>query len=278
LCSSYKAKYVAAQGYTFHFAPVLGGATVSYTKYGSTVMALSSAAGLAYNTSYNVTIDAIYQLNDGLGNTEFTSVLGTQISVMNIGTPNNAGIRTSDQCPIVKNMYSYIQVTPHICGSQRYAWEVTRTDIPSLPMIYLGPINTKYFQVRPSNGFQAGGTYSVRVSPVFGENQPIHFGQSYCVSVAGSSNFTTLDIEDELMAQSEQEVIIYPNPTDGNFQISTWDNENAFITITDLSGRTVCQNIWKSLFSLDNLENGLYLVHVKIEERESVGKLQILGK
>jgi len=276
LCSNYKASYVAAQGYTFRFAPVLGGATVTYTKYGSTVIALSSVAGLTYNTSYNVTIDAIYQLADGLGNSEFISVLGTQISTMNIGTPNNAGIRTSDQCPIVKNMYSYIQETPHICGSQRYAWEVTRTDIPSLPMIYLGPINTKFFQIKPSNGFQSGGTYAVRVSPVFGENAPIHFGQSYCVSVAGSSNFTTLDIEDELIAQSENEIIIYPNPTDGNFQISTWDNENAFITITDLSGRIVYQNNWKNSFSLDNLENGLYLVHVKTDNRESVVKLQIL--
>jgi beta-glucanase (GH16 family) len=276
LCSNYKADYVAAQGYTFHFAPVLGGETISYTKYGSTVIALSSVAGLTYNTSYNVTIDAIYQLNDGLNNSEFVAVEGTQISLMNVGAANNAGIRTSDQCPIVKSMYSYIQETTHICGCQSYAWEVTRTDIPSLPMIYYGPNNTKFFQIKPSNGFQYGGTYSVRVSPVFGQNPPSDFGQSFCVSVAGSSNFTILDIEEELAASSENDVIIYPNPSDGNFEIITWDNENAFVTISDLSGRIVYQNKWKSQFSMDNLENGLYIVQVKIDKRESVGKLQIL--
>jgi hypothetical protein len=276
LCSSYKADYVAAQGYTFHFTPVLGGTTVSYTKYGSTVISLSSVAGLEYSTSYNVTIDAIYQLNDGLNNPEYVSVTGTQISLMNVGTPNNAGIRSYDQCPSVKNMYSYIQETPHICGSTRYAWEVTRTDIPNLPMVYLGPINTKFFQLKPSNGFQAGATYSVRVSPVFGENPPTHFGQAYCVSVTGSSNFTVLDIQDEMEVQMENEISIYPNPSDGNFQINTWDNENAFIIITDLSGRIVYENTWKSQFTMENLESGLYLVRVIIDKRESVGKLQIV--
>jgi hypothetical protein len=278
LCSNYKADYVAAQGYTFHFAPVLGGETISQTKYGTTVIALSSVSGLAYNTSYNVTIDAIYQLNDGLNNSEFISVAGTQSSLMIIGAANNAGIRTSDQCPIVKSMYSYIQETPHICGCQSYAWEVTRTDIPSLPMVYYGPSNTKFFQIKPSNGFQYGGTYSVRVSPVFGQNPPSDFGQAFCVSVAGYSNFQVLEIEEELISSNENEVIIYPNPSDGNFQINTWDNENAFITITDLSGRIVYENTWKSSFSMDNLDNGLYLVRVIIDGKESVGKLQILGK
>ena len=63
LCDWYKADYTGAQAYVFHFTPLDGGDEITVTKYGTTVLPLTNVPGLQYEHDYQVTIDAVYQLN-----------------------------------------------------------------------------------------------------------------------------------------------------------------------------------------------------------------------
>jgi hypothetical protein len=275
LCSVYKADYVGAQAYTFHFTPVGGGTTLTYTKYGTTKIALYVVNGLAYNTSYLSTIDAVYNLTNGIGAYEMIAVQGVVPHQVNIGDPSVATIRSTDICPAIKTMNSYIRETPHICGCGQFAWEVTRTDIPSLPQIFLGPANSKNFQIRNSNGFYAGGTYSVRVSPVFGTEAPANFGSSYCISVAGAAGMPLVSVEETTNEITGDFISIYPNQSSGHVVISAPDNSITLITVTNMIGEKVYADEMDGDLILSDLPSGIYLIQFTIDSQTIVRKLVV---
>lgn len=271
LCSTYKADYVGAQGYTFHFTSLTGGTTYTYTKFGSTKIPLYAVSGLEYETSYSVTIDALYSLLNGAGESELVAVTGIQSCVINIGEPAAAEIRSIDVCPNIKTMNSYIKETPHICGCGQFAWEVTRTDIPGLPQVFLGPPNSKNFQIQNSNGFYAGGTYSVRVSPVFGSEPPSMFGSSFCITVAGAAGMPLVGLDE--VKENNGAVTVYPNPSNGQLTIDLEINSDALLIVTNALGEVVYQDEMESTVSLSNLESGIYVISIVFEKDVVVEKV-----
>jgi len=272
LCDWYKANYVGAYAYVFHFTPLDGGSEISVTKYGSTILPLTNVPGLQYEHSYDVSIDAVYQLANGLAQPEFITVAGSSVCDLNLGSPNLPGLRTNDQCPNTKQMFSYIQLTPAVCGASVYAWEVTRVDIPQLPVV-VQTINSKFLQLRPSNGFVQGGVYNVRVSAVFGNNPPSHYGPSQCVQMIGSAGMVLGLEENEIMISEEPstDLELYPNPANSEINILPLIDlsENVWISIIDQMGKVVFTkkivNYDGSAIRIDlpsSLSNGLYLVQI----------------
>ena len=75
----------------------------------------------------------------------------------------------------------------------------------------------------------------------------------------------------------ENELLIYPNPTDGNFSIDLGDNyETTVITITDLNGRTIQSKKYtdSQLLNLKLKESaGVYLLLIESEKKKAVIRL-----
>ena len=134
-------------------------------------------------------------------------------------------------------------------------------------------INSKFLQLRPSNGFVQGGVYNVRVSAVFGNNPPAHYGPSQCVQMIGSAGMVLGLEENEIMISEEPstDVELYPNPANSEINILPLIDlsENVWISIIDQMGKVVFTqkivNYDGSVIRIDlpsSLSNGLYLVQI----------------
>jgi len=86
----------------------------------------------------------------------------------------------------------------------------------------------------------------------------------------------TVGIVDPL-ASAENELVLYPNPTDGNFSIDLGENyQTVTITITDIVGRTISSKTYNESQLLKlNIEEpaGIYLVMIESEDKKAVIRL-----
>lgn len=73
------------------------------------------------------------------------------------------------------------------------------------------------------------------------------------------------------------ELLIYPNPTDGNFSIDLGSNyESILVTMTDLSGKKIMSETYNNSQLLNlkiNEPNGIYLLVVESENKKAIIKL-----
>jgi photosystem II stability/assembly factor-like uncharacterized protein len=264
MCVLYKADYTNTLNYVFHFTPVGGGETISYTSLGSTKIRLDNVSGLEFNSSYTVTVDAIYTMSNGLGQSEQVPVTGTADCPLFLGNPQVTQIRNIDVCPNTKNLFSFIQVNPHVCGNLGYEWEVTRTDQPGEPFLLTSNINNRFLQLSSMNGFVSGASYSVRVRPIVMSAAEVPFGPARCIQIAGSSSaLLTTEGENETFNMS-----LYPNPASEvvNVVINNTSTAATRLEIMDLSGRTIVSQIlntesgYSTSIQIRELSAGVYLV------------------
>ncbi|UOK42815.1 MULTISPECIES: T9SS type A sorting domain-containing protein [Flavobacterium] len=108
---------------------------------------------------------------------------------------------------------------------------------------------------------------------------PAVSGNYAVVLTVGSTQVTShcsrlLGVNDEEMAS----VMLYPNPTTGNFTIS-WagELESAEIVVTDIMGKTIktmqCQGQQEARLSLDGAANGIYFVRLQSGQKTKQFKL-----
>jgi hypothetical protein len=264
LCAIYKADFTNTMNYTFHFTPVGGGETITYASLGSTKVRLDNITGLHFNTSYTVTVDAVYTMSNGLGQSEQVQVTGTSDCLLNIGNPAPLQLRTIDTCPNAKNMFSYIMANPHACGNLGYEWEITRTDIVSDPFVVTSAMNSRLLHLSTLNGFSVGATYSVRVRPIVLSDSEVPFGPARCVQIAGSASA-------QLAPKGENGALymtVYPNPASEsvNVVIKNSGTAPAQLEVLDLSGRTItsqtlnAESGYSTTLNVGELSAGVYLV------------------
>ena len=72
-------------------------------------------------------------------------------------------------------------------------------------------------------------------------------------------------VSDELNIADENDLVIYPNPTDGQLHINSNQNETHYISIYDLSGRLMLKSTSKSI-DISLFDPGIYLVNVKVSD------------
>jgi hypothetical protein len=265
MCAMYKADFTNTMNYVFHFTPILGGETISHLSLGSTKVKLENIAGLNFNTTYNVTIDAVYTMSNGLGQSEQVQVSGSENCTVIMGMPNTTQVRSIDGCPNMKNLYSYIQATPHVCGNLGYEWEIQRTDITSAVMYRTSPNNSRFLQLTPANGFVSGGSYVVRVRPIVNSAVVIPFGPPRCVQLSGATLPLVNSEKNKALNFS-----FYPNPADEflNVQIEGANGEGIQYEILDISGRRVQKNKillnenYNSVLDISSLVSGLYYLRI----------------
>jgi len=287
LCSGFKASYTGANSYTGNFTEVpTGGDPVAdtftfSTSGGSTTIPMSSVLGMQYGRSYNVLINASYNLADAANNTETIVVNGITPCTISIAPHAELNLRASDAQPNQRFLNSTVGATAWICGASYYKWEFTQlTPSVGVATTFDGPAGNRFLSLASVNattpGFLVpGATYQIRIAPVFGTVVGTFGLVDQVLQIAGSAMPIVEGEElENIEARNEEfmgeEVALYPNPNNGtavNLNVYGVDTDKMQVRILDGMGRVVYTNQFVVEGSLNTivsfekpLASGLYMV------------------
>ncbi|WP_281232535.1 endonuclease [Flavobacterium gelatinilyticum] len=103
------------------------------------------------------------------------------------------------------------------------------------------------------------------------------FSQDTCNNL-GSKKVQTAVIEEEEVISESNEIVIYPNPSDGNFKVEFGHSDIPYsIEIFSFSGQKVFekQNNTSSEVSIENILSGIYFIKVTKEEKTTFKRIII---
>jgi len=259
LCATFKSAYVGANQYNFTFDPAgpdpaVFGSTVG----GATTILLSSVPGMNYNTTYAVSIEAVYNLTDGNGLSEVFTVPYVGAPCAMVTAPHlDPDLRSVDASPNVRFRNSIIGADRWVCGATEYEFEFTQqTPIVGLPFTAENNAPNRMINLFPISGIVPGATYLVRMRPVFGAVYG-NWGPDYqTLIIAGPASLIVTDPEAEMFAMESGEdqpidaLIVYPNPTQGEeLQLRT-GGLNGPITVHVLDG--LGRMVWSAQYTLSD--------------------------
>jgi hypothetical protein len=288
VCATFKADWVGCDDYLFNFTSQTTSSNYSYQSgFANTFVQLGDIDGLEYGDSYDVAINSIYNRVDGNGSADVVIVDNNEPCVVNVDPHPAAAPKASYNCSANGPMFlgQYLPCVPWICGNTDWEWEFTRTDVSELPITHLRGSNNRYLRLSDVAGLVGGGTYDVRVRPVFAAASST-YGATVEICIVGSGGapqenipFVTEDLEERDVVETSASVAIYPNPvTQGNFNLNLSGVQSEIITldILDLTGKTVqAEQITVSngsvntVVELADVASGVYMVRMVID-----GKLQ----
>jgi Secretion system C-terminal sorting domain len=249
LCATFKSDWIGAAGYAFEFTSS-SMVTYSYEKAAalqpSTFVKLSDA-GLLWGDTYSVNCIAFYNLTNGAG-VEKVYVQSDNVCSITVNPAPTMVLRPSDNCANFGPhlLGQTIAGQPFVCGAIDYEWEFTRTDVVELPIYKLRGAPNRFIQLLTIPGLVAGGTYDVRVRPIF-TSGPGSFGAIDCISIVGAVGMTAQDgpvneMEVEKLEVSGIEAGLYPNPNTGsmiNINLTGVTSEVVNVDVLDQAGRVV---------------------------------------
>ena len=283
LCTNFKPTYTGANSYVMSFeqtAPA-GPTTVASTP---NQLALSSPTlDLQHTYGYDVTINAVYDLVNGVGTPEQITVNGTATCAITIANHPDLRTKFAQRCPATVFKGTTLQAKPFVCAALNHT--ITFTEVGDCLGTNVGGIafNTTTSGSSPTKklsqvaGVQAGKWYEVTWTPNFsyGPGTP---GTTDIIYVAASSGAEDVVSEFENTLDSEEVAVsanIYPNPNNGdvvNINITDITSDNVFIRIFDNMGRVVYVNRFTVDGSLNTnvtfakpLANGLYMVEFTVD-------------
>jgi hypothetical protein len=280
ICSTFKSTHVGANQYNFTFdpdgpAPAVFGSTTN----GITKIQLGNVAGITYGTTYQVTIDAVYNLTDGAGSPEVFVVSYATAPCTMVTAPHlDPDLRSSDASPNIRYKNSIIAADRWVCGATSMEFEFTQqTPITGLSFTVDNNAPTRFINLYPIAGIVPGATYLVRIRPMFGAVGGDWGPDSQTLIIAGPASMAA---EEEMVALETAEGIqanLFPNPTQGdriNLAVDGAEG-NLIIRIYDALGREVWNGNRVSEGSLrttlemgQTLEGGVYeLVIIAGEQR-----------
>ena len=136
------------------------------------------------------------------------------------------------------------------------------------------PVLAGYYDTFPNNNNYAGYFGCWGVYPYLPSGNIIASDRKYGLHVLQFTEGLTSTIDDF----SENDISIFPNPSDGHFNIliNEVEGEELFFEVIDLSGKIVYQqniNDTSTIVDLSFLANGFYFSKIIIGEKEVVTKL-----
>ncbi|WP_433764281.1 T9SS type A sorting domain-containing protein [Flavobacterium ginsenosidimutans] len=103
------------------------------------------------------------------------------------------------------------------------------------------------------------------------------YSQDTCNNLA-SKMVQTAEIEEEKIIDDSNEIVIYPNPSDGNFGIKSGNSDLPYsVEVFSYSGQKVFekQNTTSPEISIQNLSSGIYIIKVIKGEKIAFKKVII---
>jgi hypothetical protein len=138
------------------------------------------------------------------------------------------------------------------------------------PNYLSGPTNTKKVTIKPPSNTPISGIYTVTVTDDACSdvaNIQVSTSTGACLRVKSSNQEEPLD--GKVFAIERGEVVLYPNPNEGVFQLQfsgSLEEEILHVTIIDLSGKVIHQQLKQknNLLQLDvkGIAKGVYFIHL----------------
>ncbi len=308
LCNSYKAIYRGSAAnqvsYTFNFTGVGGGASGTTSLSGTNgLIALSNPAlGLRFGGVYDVTVDVLYVLTNGVG--QSTSITSTG----SVSAPNCTGVtimqqplievKNSQLCPATLLRSNYLIGVPtagnsNACSAISYTFEFTQlvscgdqTAI-SIPVTFTTSNSNPYLGLGVLPASQNASTWYVKIRPNFNYGAGA-YGAARVITINGTSANVMLP-EEELFDNNEKSLLIqpiasiYPNPNRGdmiNVNLTDAASEQVYIRIMDATGRVVYSDRLAIAGSLNtvisfeqSLTAGMYMIEFKLDDQYITEKM-----
>ena len=282
LCGLFKADYVYADAYVFNFTSQTDASEYASNPQSSTFLTLSNVPDLGYGDTYDVAIDAIYNVVDGAGNAVTVVCENDEPCTLTISDSPTISMATEDNTANAGPQFlgNYIQSNTYVCGASSYTWEFTRTDNPELPITYnTGSASTLLRISDALTSSAAGGVFDVRVKPEYTNGAVTTYGSIEELTIIGVVTETPAIVANDITLDEaktdnvEVSALIYPNPSTGdlvnlNINDIASDVEVVVVNIIDHMGRvvmseqiTVSDAAVKQQMNLD-LASGMYKVNI----------------
>jgi|GEM_PF-1499706 len=290
LCQTFKADFVNASQYIFHLTSQTTFITYTKNNGASTFLTLSSVPMLTWGDTYDVEIDAVWNLTNSAGGAEQVIVSTNTPCSLTIVAQPLAKLRTSNNCANFGPhlLAQTVWADPFVCGAINWKWKFTRTDVPELPIIHYKGNSSRNIQLTAIPGLVMGATYDVQIAPVFSYGEGI-YGAVECLSIVGPGgmveNDNQIDMDAEKIDVSTNEAAIYPNPNNGlmlNLNIAGVEGDFVAIDITDMFGKLVYSNDFAVNNSLnevivfdEQLASGMYNVIMFVDGKLITEKLVV---
>jgi hypothetical protein len=278
MCGSFKCVSTSANTYTFNYTSTTTNITYSLTQ-ASTNCRFKDVIGLPMGDSYNVRIDATYNVTIGNGTSQNVTILGTETCPMIMSPQQTLFLNAPLQCPTVRTLGTNIRTNVAECNTSNYEWEFRLSDL-SQPAFIIGGGASQFLLITAAQGFLTGRTYNVRVRPTYLNNFVGSWGPVTCMQIAGVAAMAAAPSSDEMNHYRESvsndnltmSVNIYPNPMTGEaLQINLSSTQEEMVTIQILDG--IGRIVWTNKYFVSGNYNaqvvfekplmaGLYLVEV----------------
>jgi subtilisin-like proprotein convertase family protein len=295
-CQQFKSIFTSASSYTAYFdvnaaAPFDG---VSVSTPGTTYHPISSFVGLPPLTgpvTYQVRVDATYNLTDAAGNPVSVVVPGTFNCTRNVVAHASIFLRNTDASPNVRPANAVIGANSWLCGALYYEWTLEQFDAiggtsQGLPVTAQGaPVNR--FLNLTGLGLVPNGIYKVNVTPVFPTGNG-NTGPDRWLIIAGPAAMILDGNQAEAYERNAEEPVIesalYPNPSNGSFVNLniTGVEDHVMVRVLDGTGRVVWSNNLVVEGSLNTvigferpLASGLYTVEMTYDGKVITERLMV---
>jgi hypothetical protein len=285
-CALFKALNVNAASYTYRFMHSQTNVVYSGT-INSTYILLYNIPGLLQNATYSVTIDANFNVTNGLNQVENITIVGTVACTITILPHTVQYLRTADACPNVRQLTSTIKCEPAICSASDYEWEFTRiAPTAGTPITKFTGSNSQYMLLSTVAGL-TNGTYNVRIRPIFPNGSLGNYCPVQCLQI-GTNASGMIQADDNgtqneyFIERTEESAIdIYPVPANQSINILSEEAEISSIEIYDLSGKmALYKNTVNGNFielNLADLPNGIYFLRANLANADVVSRKMMVA-
>lgn len=272
-----------AQGTTYYWRVMPKNTGCSGT-YSATYSFMTGQSNCTYSYSNNTAIN----VPDGTGaNTPGAEVNKTIVIPGSVtGNINDVNVSLSFNHPYIDDLVVWMS---HPDGTNVYLWNrncenefsnVNVTFDDGNPFISASSCTASTGTFSPDtplaalNGKPAAGTWTLRARDYW--NGDIGTVNNWSINLCVAENLSTSNF-------GINDLVIYPNPNNGNFNIKFDSNSGNDIKIGvyDMRGRLVFENSYKNTgvfnqtVQLNNVESGIYLVNIQDGERKETKKISI---
>jgi hypothetical protein len=280
-CALFKALSVNAASYTYNFTHNQTNVVYSGT-INSTYILLYNIPGLLPDATYSVTVDAIFNVTNGLNQMESITVSGSVACSITILPHTVQYLKTSDACPNIRQLTSTIKCEPAICSANNYEWEFTRVaPTPGVAINKLTGSNSQYMSLSTVAGL-TNGTYNVRIRPIFPNGAVGTYCPVQCLQIGANAAAMMQTDGDETMNEyfvqrtEETSIEVYPVPANQFINIMSDEQEISSIEIYDMSGKmALYKNAVNGNFvelNLTDLPNGIYFIRTTLSNADVVAR------
>jgi PKD repeat protein len=272
-CSNISCTSASSLRYKFNFVSTTTGLAYTHTQT-TTTLTLRNVPGLLLGDTYNLSVQAIYELTMGNGSKEVVTMPAGSTCQITLEPQAVLMLSSTHDCPSVRAFGTTVRTNLTICSVTNYQWELQLQNL-SEPIFYYNGGASRNLTISTQFGFASNSTYNIRCRPIFANGIEGAWGPMSCL-ITGSAGLISNPGGEFQMADFDREVAeveVFPNPVSDqfmNYVAVGFENElSGKIEIMDGFGRlvytnqTVIQNdVINEIEVPSHWSNGVYFIRI----------------